>query len=225
MIPHYHRDTHRICLNEVHRRKSVCPQRPIFKVTWRQTDDFERLSTLKREKGGRVVSRSIASQRVKTSFRQFSLRTLILAIVAFALVLAFVVLPAQAQFRSRQWVASQRGRVSLTPNYRVEGGWYIASGYCPLPQLIVDAVGMDIFTTVKSVELDCEEIHDLSGMRGFTRMEYLYINQFVHDVRAFDGLRGLPRLKAVTLSKSTGLSTEEIDLISNSLKGVEIVSE
>ena len=30
MIPHYHADTHRICRNEVHRRKSGCPQRPIF---------------------------------------------------------------------------------------------------------------------------------------------------------------------------------------------------
>lgn len=171
------------------------------------------------------MSSSVVSQRAKTGLRQFSLRTLILAIVAFALVLAFVVLPAQAQLRSRQWVESQRGRVALTPNYRVEGGWYTASGYCPLPKLIVNTVGIDIFASVKSVVLDCEEVHDLSGIRGFTRMEYLYINQFVHDVSAFDTLRALSRLKTVTLSKWSGLSTDEIDLISNSLKGVEIVAE
>ncbi len=171
------------------------------------------------------MSSSIASQRTKTSLRQFSLRTLILSIVAFALVFAFVVLPAQLQLRSRQWVESQRGRVALTPNYRVEGGWYIASGYCPLPKVIVNTFGIDIFVSVKSVVLDGEEVHDLSGLKGFTRMEHLYINQFVHDVSAFDGLRRLPRLKTVTLSNWSGLSTDEIDLIANLLKGVEIVAE
>jgi hypothetical protein len=171
------------------------------------------------------VSSSIASQRTKTSLRQFSLRTLILSIVAFALVIAFVVLPAQLQLRSRQWVESQRGRVALTPNYRVEGGWYIASGYCPLPKVIVNTVGIDIFVSVKSVVLDGEEVHDLSGLKGFTRMEHLYINQFVQDVSAFDSLRRLPRLKTITLSNWSGRSTDKIDLISNSLKGVEIVEE
>ncbi len=171
------------------------------------------------------MSSSVSSPRAPTRWRQFSLRTLILSIVAFALVLAFVVLPAQSQRRSRQWVESQRGRVALTPNYRVEGGWYIASGYCPLPKAIVNAIGIDTFVSVKSVVLDCEEVHDLSGLRGFTRMEHLYINQFVHDVSAFDGLRGLPRLKTVTLSNWSGLSTDEIERISNSLEGVEIVEE
>lgn len=171
------------------------------------------------------MSSSVSSPRAKTRLRQFSLRTLILSIVVFALVLAFVVLPARSQHRSRQWVESQRGRVAMTPNYRVEGGWYIASGYCPLPKAIVNAIGIDAFVSVKSVVLDCEEIHDLSGLRGFTRMEHLYINQFVHDISAFDGLRGLARLKTVTLSKWSGLSTDEIERISNSLEGVEIVEE
>ncbi len=56
-------------------------------------------------------------------------------------------------------------------------------------------------------------------------MEHLYINQFVHDVSAFDGLRGLPRLKTVTLSNFSGLSTDEMKRISSTLEGVEIVEE
>lgn len=171
------------------------------------------------------MSSSVASQRAKSSLRQFSLRTLILSIVALALVLVFVVLPARSQLRSRQWVESQRGRVALTPNYRVEGGWYIASGYCPLPKAIVNAVGIDIFASVKSVVLDCEEVHDLSGLKGFSRMEHLYINQFVHDVSVLDSIRRLPRLKTLTLSNWSGLSADEINLITISLKGVEIVAE
>ncbi len=93
-------------------------------LTWwhhsRVLGDGYRSSTLESKKGSRIVRSSVASPRATTSLRQFSLRTLILLIVAFALVLAFVVLPAQSQHRSRQWVESQRGRVALTPNYRLK---------------------------------------------------------------------------------------------------------
>lgn len=150
---------------------------------------------------------------------------MLLSVVAIALLLAYFVLPAQSQYRSRQWVESQRGRVVLTPDYRAEGGWYVASGYSPLPKFIVNTVGIDMFVSVKSVVLDCEEVHDLSGLGGMNRMESLYINQFVHDEHAFKALRRLPRLKTVTLSKWSGLSTEEIAVISKSLEGVEIVVE
>lgn len=162
---------------------------------------------------------------VHARWRQVSLRSLILAILFAALVLAFVVLPAHSQFRSRRWVESQRGRVDLTPNYREQGGWYVASGYCPLPKLIVNVVGIDMFASVKNVVLDCEEVHDLSGLKGFTRMESLFVNQFVHNANAFDALRGLPRLKTLVLSKWSGLSTDEVRVISNSLSGVHVIAE
>ena len=139
-----------------------------------------------------------------------------------ALLLALVVLPAQAQRRGRRWVESQQGRVGVTPDYRVEGGWYVASGCCPLPALLVNTFGIDAFASVTSVELDCEEVYDLSGLRKFSRMEHLSINQFVHDVSVFEALRGLPRLEKVTLSKWTGLTAQERDQISRSLSGVAV---
>ena len=142
-----------------------------------------------------------------------------------AVALAYLVAAAQSQFRSRRWVDSQRGRVVLTPKYRAEGGWYVTNGSWPLPQLLVDTMGIDFFVSAKIVVLDCEEIHDLSGIIGLTRLEELHINQFVHDIRAFNALRDLHQLKRVTLSKWSGLTRDQIALISNSLCDVEIIKE
>jgi len=171
----------------------------------------------------------VNSPKIFLSFRvrwlQLSLKTLLLSIIMVALLLAFFVVPARSQFRSRQWVASQQGRVYLTPKYRAEGTWYVASGSWPLPKYLVDAIGIDFFVSVKHVVLDCDEIHDLSGIKGFTRMEGLFINQFVHDSRAFDTLRDLRHLKKLTLSKWSGLSTNQIASISNALPGVQVVRE
>lgn len=132
---------------------------------------------------------------------------------------------AQSQARGRSWVESQRGRVALEPEYRVDGPWYVAKASLPLPGLLVDTVGIDMFVSAKSVVLDCEEIHDLSGMRGLTELESLYVNQHVHDVHAFDALRDLPKLKRVILSKWTGLSQDQIASIAKSLEGVEVIEE
>jgi hypothetical protein len=52
--------------------------------------DRGRSSLLEPKKGGRIVTISLVSQRVKATWRQFSLRTLIFSIVAFALLLAFI---------------------------------------------------------------------------------------------------------------------------------------
>ena len=136
----------------------------------------------------RMMSRSVLGQSVKTWWRQLSLGALLIAVGYVALFLALVVVPAQAQRRGRRWVESQQGRVGLTPDYRVEGGWYVASGCCPLPTLLVNTVGIDLFASVESVELDCEEVYELSGLRDFSRMEHLSINQFVHDASVFDGI-------------------------------------
>ncbi len=175
--------------------------------------------------GRRMMSRSVLGQSIKAWWRQLSLGVLLIAVGYVALFLALVVVPAQAQLRGRRWVESQQGRVGLTPDYRVERGWYVASGCCPLPTRLVNTVGIDLFASVKHVELDCEEIYTLSGLRDFSRMEHLSINQFVHDASVFYALRGLPRLKTVTLSKWTGLTAQERDRISSSLSGVQVVSE
>jgi len=169
-----------------------------------------------------IMSRSFLGQSMKTIWRQLSLGVLILAVVDSALLLALVVLPAQSQRRGRHWVESQQGRVGLTPDYRVEGGWYVASECCPLPTLLVNTFGIDVFASGTSVELDCEEVYDLSGLRNLSRMEHLSINQFVHDVSVFEALRGLPRLEKVTLSKWTGLTAQERDQISSSLIGLAV---
>jgi hypothetical protein len=145
--------------------------------------------------------------------------------VMVALVLALIVVPARSQFRSRNWVESQRGRVSLSPNYRAQGDWYVADGSWSLPKKLVDTIGIDCFASAKSVVLDCEEIYDLSSLKGLGRLEELYVNQFVHDFRVLDVLRDLPRLKRVTLSKWSGLSKDQIALLANSLRDVEVIEE
>ena len=165
------------------------------------------------------------SHYVQTSPQRPSLRTPTLAVVIVALVFVFVVLPARSQFRSRQWVESQRGRVAFSPNYRDEGGWYIASGSFSLPKFLVDAVGIDYFVSVKSVVLDCEEIYDLSGLRGLRRLENLYINHYVHDIKSLEVLQELPRLRTLTLSKWAGLSKDEIEALAETLNAVDVVLE
>jgi serine/threonine protein kinase len=132
---------------------------------------------------------------------------------------------AQSQAPSRAWVESQRGRIVMSPNYQVEGPWYVAKGALPLPKILVDTIGIDYFSSVKHVTLDCEEIYDLSKLVGLTQLEDLYINQHVHDVRVFDSLRELPRLKKILLSKWSGLSRAEIESIAKTLDHVEVVKE
>lgn len=132
---------------------------------------------------------------------------------------------AQSQAPSRAWVESQRGRIVMSPNYQVEGTWYVAKGALPLPKILVDTIGIDYFSSVKHVTLDCEEIYDLSKLVGLTQLEDLYINQHVHDVRVFDALRELPQLKKIVLSKWSGLSQAEIESIDKTLDHVEVVKE
>ncbi|MBL8873727.1 MAG: serine/threonine protein kinase, partial [Planctomycetaceae bacterium] len=73
---------------------------------------------------------------------------------------------AQSQPSSRGWVESQRGRIVRSPNYQADGPWYVTKGALPLPKILVDAIGIDYFSSVKHVTLDCEEIYDLSKLVG-----------------------------------------------------------
>jgi hypothetical protein len=173
----------------------------------------------------RMVNRPKNSDRFRKRWLQLSIRSMLLAVVFFAVLLSFFVIPARSQLRSRRWVESQQGRVVLRPDYRLKGDWYVAPGSFSLPKPLVDNFGIDFFVSVKFVELDCKEIYDLSGINGLTRMEELSINQYVHDVRAFDALRNLPRLKKVTLSKFSLLSADEIKTLSETLPDVDIVQE
>jgi hypothetical protein len=171
------------------------------------------------------VDSSNNSHYVQTSPQRPSLKTPTLAVVIVALVYVLVVLPARSQFRSRQWIESQRGRVAFSPNYRDEGGWYVAAGSFSLPKPLVDTVGIDYFASVNSVVLDCEEIYDLSGLRGLNGLENLYINQYVHDFKSLEILQDLPRLKTLTLSKWADLSRDELEALAKTLNGVDVVLE
>ncbi len=140
-------------------------------------------------------------RNVGTQWRQFRLRTLLLATLTIALVFPMVVFPAKSQRRSREWVLSQNGRVVLDPRYQLEGAWYVSKDAWSLPRLVVDTMGIDFFASAKIVILDCNEICDLSDINRHGRLEELYIYQFVHDKKTFDNLKSLRHLKKLKLSE------------------------
>jgi hypothetical protein len=78
---------------------------------------------------------------------------------------------------------------------------------------------------IKTLVLDCEEIYDLHGVVGLTQLEELYINQFIHPTTDFRILKDMPHLRKLIFSKWSGLSSDEIATITESLPGVEVVEE
>ena len=164
---------------------------------------------------------------IGTRWRQFRLSTLLLATLAVALLFPLFVFPAQSQRRSRQWVLSQKGSVVLDPKYHIEGAWYVSKNKSiwPLPKLMVDALGIDMFVSAKIVVLDCDEIYDLSSIVGLRNLEELHINQFVHESVDFKVLQEMRHLKKLSLSEWAGLTKDDVAAIEKLLPGVEVVAE
>lgn len=160
-----------------------------------------------------------------TRWRQFRLSTLLLATLAVALLFPLFVLPAQSQRRSREWVLAQKGSVVLDPKYQLEGAWYVSKDARPLPKLMVDALGIDMFVSAKIVVLDCDEIYDLSSIVGLRNLQELHINQFVHESVDFKVLQKMRHLKKLTFSEWAGLTKDDVAAIEKLLPGVEVVAE
>lgn len=111
----------------------------------------------------------------------------------------------------------------MVPKYRVEGDWYVSKTAWPLPKFVVETLGIDLFASARFVVLDCDEIYDLSGITGLSRLEELYINQFVHKGTDLGVLRRLRCLKKLTFADGLGIPKGDIATLAKSMPGVEVV--
>lgn len=165
------------------------------------------------------------AKRPSPRFVKFSLRTVLILAAAFAFFLSWLVIPAQRQKAARLWVEGHRGWYAFESPYHADDDWYQPSGGLPIPRFAIDWFGIDTFASVTFVGFDADEIDDLRPLVGFSNLEELYINQFVHPQTDFTVLRPLSRLRTIELTKWSGVELDELEAISVALGNVEIVAE
>ncbi len=158
-----------------------------------------------------------------TRFLRFSLRTLILLTAATAVLFAVPIRQALTQKRGRDWVVSQNGHVSFSYKYDANNEQWLHNATLPYPGWLIDAIGIDFFTSVDTVVLDNKEVVDLSPLVDLNDLRCLGIYIEIKQGLDFSPLSKLPHLEALHLDY-TGISSEELDNLRELLPGVRVQS-
>lgn len=171
------------------------------------------------------AAKAIHGQRSRLRFVKFSLRSLLIFAAAFAFFLSSVVIPAQRQKAARLWVERQRGWYAFESPYRPNDDWYELRSGLSIPKFAIDWFGIDTFASVTFVGFDADEIYDLQPLAGFSSLEEVYINQFVHPQTDFSELRPLSHLRTLQFTEWSGVERDELEAISVALPNVEILAD
>jgi hypothetical protein len=94
--------------------------------------------------------------------KRFSLRTLFYTMAVVAVIMALPLRRAVVQKRGRDWVATQKGRVTFSHKYNAATDKWDNRSTLLAPDWLVRALGIDFFDSVDTVVLDNSEVKDLS---------------------------------------------------------------
>lgn len=155
--------------------------------------------------------------------KRFSIRTLLIATVVIAVLLALPIRRAIEQKRGRDWVASQNGHVILRCSryYNEVTDQWAERDSLLAPGWLVDSLGIDFFDTVDAVVLDNMEVKDLSPIANFRSLRQLAIIIEIDDQLDFSPLAELPNLRHLHL-EYTNISAERLAELRESLPNVRI---
>ena len=101
---------------------------------------------------------------------QLSLRTLLLLFLVVAIWMGWLIPRVQKQKRTVDWINSVGGVVFYGYQYDANGKW-IAAPEPPAPEILVDYLGVDYFSSVVAVQLDRDSINDLSPISNLTKLK------------------------------------------------------
>jgi hypothetical protein len=91
-------------------------------------------------------------------------------------------------------------------------GSYLKGKEPPVPQWLHDLLGVDYFATVRFVNLDRDEITDVTPLENLPGLEGLALMNFVHDGTDLTPIMSLGRLKELHLNY-TGLKPAQLEPI------------
>jgi len=154
---------------------------------------------------------------------RFSLRTLLLLTTVVAVLCALPVHRAYTQKHGRDWVVSQNGHVSFAYKYDTDKEQWVHDATLPYPNWLVDAMGIDFFTSVDTVVLDNKEVVDLSPIVDLHHLRCLGIYIEIKQGLDFTPLSHLPHLQFLSLDY-TGISSDELERLRALLPDVRVVS-
>lgn len=100
--------------------------------------------------------------RLRLAMKHFSIRALLILTTGVAILMALPLSRAVAQKRGRDWVATQKGRVSFSHNYNPATDTWDHKAKLHAPDWLIGALGIDFFDSVDTVVLDNTEAKDLS---------------------------------------------------------------
>ncbi|MGI9441038.1 MAG: hypothetical protein ACR2N1_01155 [Rubripirellula sp.] len=162
---------------------------------------------------------------MKPNFRslRFSLRTLMLLTAGVAVLCALPVRRAYTQKRGRDWVVSQNGHITFSYKYDAAKQQWVHDATLPYPNWLIDALGIDFFTSVDTVVLDNKEVVDLSPITDLQNLRCLGIYIEIKNDLDFTPLSQLPHLRSLHLDY-TGISSAELERLRVLLPSVDVQS-
>jgi hypothetical protein len=141
--------------------------------------------------------------------KHFSIRALLILTTGVAILMALPLSRAVVQKRGRDWVATQKGRVSFSHNYNPATDTWDHKAKLHAPDWLIGALGIDFFDSVDTVVLDNTEVKDLSPIIDLRSLRYLAIIIEIDDNLDFSPLAELPKLRHLHLDY-TNISAERL---------------
>lgn len=155
--------------------------------------------------------------------KRFSLRTLLIATAVTAVLMALPIRRAIMQKRGREWIASQNGHVSFSYKYDALTDQWNHDASLPAPEWLIDALGIDFFTTVDTVVLNNMEVNDLSPISDLRSLRQIAIYIEIDNQIDFFPLAELPKLELVYLDEEyTGVSQKQLTKLRSLLPNVRV---
>jgi len=152
---------------------------------------------------------------------RFSLRTLLILTLLFAVLLALPTRRAITQKRGRDWVAAQGGYVTFAHQYDRVSGEYDQDAELQAPAWLIDLLGIDFFDSVHTVVLDNTMVADLQPIADLRDLRRLAIIIEIDDQLDFAPLADLPRLRDLHLDY-TQISAQRLASVRAQLPQVRV---
>lgn len=170
---------------------------------------------------------STRTSRPIRRFTQFSLRTFFVLLTLGGLLFGWKMNQARAQRRAVEWARDGQARVYY--DYQVDSYYEFATLDLPVPSWMVDALGIDFFADVVTVDfgtrdhccgtIDLPRVKDISNLRHFKNLRLLDLGRT--DVVDLTPVANLSNLEYLMLSHVKVSDLEPLNNLTN-LKGLMI---